>query len=356
MRIAQVIDSLEVGGAERMAVNYANALSARINFSGLVATRAEGKLLGHLGKNVDYLFLNKRTTFDLNAVRKLKEYCKKNQIGYLQAHSSSYFICGLVKLIYPKIKIIWHDHNGMSEFVSDQKPYAIRMASILFDGIIVVNKKLQDWALNTLHTKKVTYIPNFTVSEDEHILTGPLNGSEGKRILCLANLREQKNHFLLLEVALRLKIVQPEWTFHLVGKDFNDEYSDRIRRFISDQKLQDNVFLYGTRTDTSAIINNSDIAILTSKSEGLPVSLLEFGLYKKAVVVTSVGEIPSIIVNGSNGMLVPSGEADKFYDALLLIIENTQLRTMVGNNLYKTVLENYSEHAAMVKYLQWINL
>ena len=45
MRIVQLIDSLDAGGAERMAVNYANALSEKITFSGLVATRKEGLLL-----------------------------------------------------------------------------------------------------------------------------------------------------------------------------------------------------------------------------------------------------------------------------------------------------------------------
>jgi hypothetical protein len=38
MRILQIIDSLDIGGAEKMAVNYANTLSKKIEFSGLVVT------------------------------------------------------------------------------------------------------------------------------------------------------------------------------------------------------------------------------------------------------------------------------------------------------------------------------
>ena len=60
MRILQIIDSLEAGGAERMAVNYANALADKIDFSGLVATRKEGALRNQLSINVSYLFLNKK--------------------------------------------------------------------------------------------------------------------------------------------------------------------------------------------------------------------------------------------------------------------------------------------------------
>jgi hypothetical protein len=42
VRIIQIIDSLEAGGSERMAISYANALAEQIDFSGLVATRKEG--------------------------------------------------------------------------------------------------------------------------------------------------------------------------------------------------------------------------------------------------------------------------------------------------------------------------
>ena len=54
MRIIQIIDSLEAGGAERMAVNYANALAHTIEFSGLVATRKEGLLLNQIDSTVSY--------------------------------------------------------------------------------------------------------------------------------------------------------------------------------------------------------------------------------------------------------------------------------------------------------------
>ena len=60
MRIIQLIDSLEAGGAERMAVSYANALAQEIEFSALVATRKEGPLLNQIESNVPYLFLNKK--------------------------------------------------------------------------------------------------------------------------------------------------------------------------------------------------------------------------------------------------------------------------------------------------------
>jgi glycosyltransferase involved in cell wall biosynthesis len=354
MRIVQIIDSLEVGGAEKMAINYANALSTRIEFSGLVATRAEGFLKNQLSDSVSYLFLKKTKTLDFSAALRLKKYCEENKVNFLQPHSSSYFIALLVKLIYPKIQIIWHDHNGLSEFISTQKSLMLKMASFFFKGIIVVNYKLKDWAVKELNCEKVVYFPNFTNDVSIVKADTKLKGIDGKRILCLANLRDQKNHFLLLEVAEKLKKSNPDWTFHLIGKDFEDDYSRQIHDLILHKELVQNVFIYGSKNDIISIINQSEIAILTSKSEGLPVALIEYGLCKKPVVSTNVGEIPLIIKNRVNGFIVGVREIDDFYESLLQLINNEVLRNQFGAALNQTILENHSEEGVIIKYLTWI--
>jgi glycosyltransferase involved in cell wall biosynthesis len=354
MRIAQIIDSLEIGGAERMAVNYANALLGKVEFSGLVTTRAEGNLKSQLSDAVPYLFLKRKSTIDFGAVSRLKQYCVDNDIQYLHAHSSSYFIALMVKFIYPKVTIIWHDHNGLSEFLSAEKSLALKAASYFFKGIIVVNYKLKSWAERELHCEKVIYLPNFTTIDNLEKAETNLKGTAGKRILCLANLRDQKNHFFLLEVAEKLKKSHSDWTFHLVGKDFGDEYSKQVKTSIYDRDLTDNVFVYGSKNDVKNIINQSDIAILTSKSEGLPVSLIEYGLSKKPVVSTKVGEIPLIIEDNMNGFIVEPTDTGLFYQKLLKFIQNNDLRIQMGDALYRTIVQNNSEEGVIADYLTWV--
>ncbi|MFN4026774.1 MAG: glycosyltransferase [Flavobacterium sp.] len=354
MRIVQIIDSLEIGGAEKMAVNYANALSEKLDFSGLVATRAEGNLKSQLNGSVSYLFLKKTKTLDFAAAFRLKKYCKAHQVTHLQPHSSSYFMAVLVKLIYPKIAIIWHDHNGLSEFISAQKSVVLKLASLFFKGIIVVNFKLKNWAEKELYCSKVVYLPNFTNDFSSAEPTTVLHGITGKRILCLANLRDQKNHFFLLDVAEKLKATEPEWTFHLVGKDFKDGYSRQLLALIAEKKLQNTVFIYGSRNDVFAIIDQCDIAILTSKSEGLPVALIEYGLHKKPVVTTNVGEIPLIVKNGENGFITGVKEVDVFCERLSQLIQEPVLRKQLGEALHQTIKEQNSEEAVIRQYLNWL--
>jgi glycosyltransferase involved in cell wall biosynthesis len=356
MRIVQVIDSLEIGGAERMAVNFANALSTRIEFSGLVATRAQGSLTQHIAAQVKYLFLERSATLDFGAVMRLRRYCIENRVDHIHAHSSSYFISVLVKILLPRVKVIWHDHNGMSEFLNSRESYALKLASTLFTGIVVVNQQLKVWARRELFCKKVIYLANFTNAIKPSVKNSwPLLGERGHTILCLANLRQQKDHFMLLEVAGMLKTSHPKWTFHLVGKDFDDDYSEQVKRRLREMNLQEHVFIYGSREDVPEIIQQADIAILTSKSEGLPVALLEFGLHKKAVVVTGVGEIPQIITNGHNGCIVASGDSEAFYQSLIMLIADEELRQKYASALYETIIANNSEDAVIGYYLKWLS-
>jgi glycosyltransferase involved in cell wall biosynthesis len=75
----------------------------------------------------------------------------------------------------------------------------------------------------------------------------------------------------------------------------------------------------------------------------LPVVLLEFGLHKKAIVFTNVGEIPMIVQDKKNGLLVPSKNVDLFYDSIVLLINNPQIREQLGLALFKTIIEKNSE-------------
>ena len=331
MRIIQIIDSLDAGGAERMAVNYANALGKAIEFSGLVVTRKEGSLKSQLDDTVSYLFLKKKSAVDLKEVFRLRNYAVQHKVTLIHAHSTSFFLAFLLKVSYPSIKLIWHDHYGDSEFLNQRPIRALKKIIPFFSGIISVNKKLKHWAEQKLHCSKVIYLPNFPSKTNMLTEKSVLKGIEGKRIVCLANLRVQKDHFLLLEVAKKLKASHPEWTFHLVGKDFEDAYSQKIKDLIVAFHLEKNVFLYGSKQDVENILDQTTIAVLTSQSEGLPVALLEYGWHKKPVVVTDVGEISSLIQNGINGFLIAAHKEQLFYDAIVTLITNELLLELLTN-------------------------
>ena len=355
MRIVQIIDSLEPGGAERMAINYANALSKSIKFSGLIASRKEGLLLSQIDKNVSYLFLNKKKKIDFKAIFTVRKYIKRNKIDVIHAHSSSFFIAVLVKFTYPKIKIIWHDHYGISQDLDSRKNLILKFCSFFFIGSIAVNSALKKWAEYYLWCSNCIYLPNF-IDEfsnlDEKFI---LKGIDGKRIICVANLRPQKNHELLLDAASIIKDKHPDWTFHLFGKDFDDSYSKKLKRLIVDLKLKENVFFYGTVTNVGAVLVQCDIAVLPSLSEGLPLAILEYGLSSKPVVATNVGQISKIITSDKEGLIVNSNDCNQFTEAILRLIENKNDRVQMGSKLFEIIESKYTQKAFIRDYVLWLN-
>jgi glycosyltransferase involved in cell wall biosynthesis len=354
MRIVQVIDSLEIGGAEKMAVNYANALLNNIEFSGLVATRAEGNLKSELDEKVSYLFLNRKRIIDFGAVLRLRKYCKENNIDFIQAHGTSYFIAMLVKFVYPKVKIVWHEHFGARLREDFNKNTLLLFCSYFFKGIIVVNTSLEEWCKLNLRCNTIILLNNFTLNKVE-IPSTILKGIEKKRIVCLANLKYPKNHSFLVEIASKILKEYPDWSFHLIGKDFQDDYSNQLKAQIADYKLNDSVFIYGSKNDIFHILKQSDIAILTSTSEGMPVSVIEYGLMKMPVVLTKVGEIPFIIKDGIEGFLVDVNYVDLFYEKLIKYIQDEDLRVQMGNSFYQTTIKNHSEKEIVTNYLNWVS-
>ncbi|PXY44096.1 glycosyltransferase family 4 protein [Flavobacterium hydrophilum] len=355
MRVVQIIDSLEAGGAERMAVNYANALAKKIEFSALVATRKEGVLKNQIDLKVPYLFLEKKKRIDVKAVFKLRKFIKDNNVDIIHAHSSSFFIAVLVKLTLLRLKIIWHDHYGISQDLTFRKNLGLKWGSLFFTGTIAVNESLKKWAESYLWCSKVVYFPNFILNVFQANEKIELKGITGKRIICVANLRPQKNHKLLIEVADLIKEKFPDWTFHLFGKDFEDDYSDQIKNSIKNLKLEKNTFFYGTVQDVSTVLKQCDIAVLPSLSEGLPLSLLEYGLHQMPVVATNVGEIPKIITSNKEGLIVESNNVNQFADALIEFIQNENYRNEAGLMLKQKIIFNFSEESVIQQYILWVN-
>jgi glycosyltransferase involved in cell wall biosynthesis len=354
IRILQLIDSLEAGGAERMAVTYANALHQELGFGALACTRAEGMLKQQLLSGVVYTFLARKNVFDFAALLRLYRLINQHHITHIHAHSSSVFFAVLLKLLCPSVRLLWHDHYGKSEMLEQRPFWTLRIASLFVTQIIAVNQQLVHWSKEKLWCKKVTYLPNFTLP-DTSVAVTQLHGTMGKRIVCLANLRPQKNHMLLLDIAKVISQSHPEYTFHLVGKDFNDAYAATIKATIVSYGLQDTVFLYGSCDDIPAILNQSTVGILTSDSEGLPIALLEYGFYNLPVVVTAVGEIPEVVTHDKEGFVVPKNDSLAFINALQELLDNPNLQATFARQLNEKVVAQYSSEAVLKNYLKLLD-
>lgn len=349
LKIIQLIDSLTPGGAEMMAVNIANGLGDDHIKSYLCATRKEGDLKQKIGLNVGYLFLKKKKVIDLSAIRMLNTYIKNQDINIVHAHSSSYFMGFIIKLLNPKISLIWHNHNGNSEELELRKRIPLFFISRYFNAVISVNKSLHNWAINYLKAKNGYYLANFGLLSNGEIKKTVLFGNVGKRVVCLANLRLEKNHLNLLKAFSIILEKHQDWSLHLVGLDLFDDYSKEIKLFIKRKQQDDNVFIYGTCSDIKNILSQATIGVLSSNSEGLPVALIEYGLAKLPVVVTNVGECGTVVNNNVTGLVVPSKNEVALSNAILQLMVSVEFQKLFGDKFHDSIVLHYSHKVYLSK-------
>jgi len=356
--ILQMIDSLAVGGAERVAVNYANAISQKDGYlSFLCISRESGPLEAQINEDVDTIILKRKNVLDWKAIKRCVDFVKFNNIDIIHAHTSSFLLAAIINLFHP-VKIVWHLHNGNMKNARPLYLKLMRMFSKKFDSIITVNEELKEWAQSyfSVTEERVIYLPNYPDLQIEGREIS-LPGTRGQRIVSLANIRWQKDHHNLVEgMSYLVNEKKCNWHLLLIGAFYNDQYEKSLRELILREKVQDNIHFLGIRNDVGEVLANSTIGVISSKVEGLPVSLLEYGLVGLSVITTNVGECANVVADGVNGIVVPKEDHRAFGDALYSMVSDEKMRNRYRNNFHSHIVTNYSREAIIVRLTDLYNM
>jgi glycosyltransferase involved in cell wall biosynthesis len=129
----------------------------------------------------------------------------------------------------------------------------------------------------------------------------------------------------------------------------------KVKKMIKDLNLDDFVFILGPVKDVSEILSQTDIGVLSSISEGLPVSLLEYGLAELPVVCTDVGQCKEVLGNGKFGWIVPSNSPKALAEALKQALLNMPQARLKGMALKNHINECYGANGFLAKYFELIN-
>lgn len=341
--VMQITDTLEAGGAERVAVNLANLLPRERYRTYLCSTRRDGALSDLVSRDVGRLRLGRKGRFDLSAVKRLATFIREQDIQILHAHGSSLFTASIASLLRPHPAVVWHEHSGLYAS-EDRAARSHRLAARRVSGVIAVNQALVQWSQRRLSVPadRIWYVPNFVCEAKLNGERPRLPGRAGTRMVCVANLRAEKDQLSLIR-AMALVIGQvPAAHLLLVGAASGQAYGDLIRREIAQRNLAQNVSMLGLRSDVPAILRACDVAVISSASEGLPLALIEYGMAGLPTVATRVGQCAEVLDEGRVGLLVPPRSPDHLAEALLSLLKSPERRAAFGEKFRHRVRQVYS--------------
>lgn len=224
------------------------------------------------------------------------------------------------------------------------------------DTLITINQEDYQLALKKFKKTKVEYVPgvgvdpekfNFTMSKEEkHKLRKSLGLKDDDFVMIYAaELNKNKNQGMLLKVMKELIKEHSNIHLLLVGKDsINGEYQNQAEELV----VQNNVHFLGYRSDVPKLLKISDLAVSTSKREGLPINIIEALMCGLPVVATNCRGNRELIEEGTNGYLVKLKLPNNFKTATIKMFDDKEIikRSSLNN---KEKINNYLFEKVMLK-------
>lgn len=305
--VFQVIDTLAIGGAERMAVDVSNGLAHRDWGVHLFATRGLGPLASEVDTRIPVHDLARRSRWDLDGLRRFRRAVAHERAAVVHAHgwSSLRFASAALLGLRRPPPLVFHDHRppGLPPLGR-----SYRMTAWAFvRAHIAVDRALLTPPLRTRRRSVQQVVPNGVpldriAVKPDHAITGR------PRLVALANLRPQKDHPVLFAAIRRLADRGIETDVDLIGADSDREYRRACTDRLAELGLTDRVHLLGSRSDVADRLATYDIGVLSSHTESGPIALIEYLAAGLPFVVTDVGEIPAALPAELRRWVVPPGD------------------------------------------------
>lgn len=170
------------------------------------------------------------------------------------------------------------------------------------------------------------------------------------KVLHIGRFEEQKNHKMLINALSILIKKYPNLEISLVG---TGPLEKEIKELINKSSLKNNFKLLGQIPNSFDIMNKSDIFVLPSKWEGMPITLIEAMATGMPIVATKVGGVPDMICDNENGLLCELSEED-FLNKLEQLIINKEFREKLGKQA-KVTSNLFSNEQMANEYIKIYN-
>lgn len=340
LSILHVVDSLEVGGLERVVTDLALAQKQRGHRVGVFSICATGGFLGELREaGIEVRIGGKQRGFDFNVLGELRRAVMERDIRLVHAHNftPNYYAATALLATPGRRTLVGTSHNMGTRLSNRRLRWIYRMSLMRTARVAMVSREVHEryvsagWVKARQAETVLNGIPvkRFAPSEERRAEARRRLGVPPERFVigCVGRLVPLKNHKMAIEVLARLLPQHPEAELVIVGEG---PLESALRAQATEQGVADRVRLLGRRSDVADLLPGFDVFALPSHSEGLSVALLEACATGLPIVCTSVGGNVEIVRDGQTGLLVPPNDPTALRDAFARLIQDTPLRRRLG--------------------------
>jgi len=350
LRVAQVIDTLRTGGAERLIVTFTEGIQDRDDIRTTVIMlkdhqtqfRTEIEALG-----IEVIAFPGKSLVDRNRFKKLRQYIEEQKFDVIHTHLSYANILGPMigrSLDIPVVTTLHNTKIGSEHLIPVRQ--IIEVLALRYGGrhYIAVGQAVKDNLKRFLPANRITVIPNAVATppaiSKEEITQIRKTFSEDEQtplVLAVGRLSAQKGFTDLIEAFSMVHETHPTAQLLIAG---TGGLESEIVAKINEVDGNSYVKLLGNRDDVQALMAATDLFVNSSHWEGLPVTLLEAMAARAAIIATTVGEIPKVLIDGT-GILIPPKKPQVIAENIQQLLDDPEKRLKLGENAYTHVIANF---------------
>lgn len=320
-------------GAERVTTIVANGL-VKLGYQVEILSIYKGKKSYYKLNNEIVLneLFNEKIDIKRNYLKiliKLRKFLKLKEIDVLVDVDTLLTLFSFPAKLGLRIKSIsWEHFNYETNLGSKNRILARKIALKYSDKIITLTEEdKNEFKKRSKNKDKIVTIsnPSSFINETPNIL-------ENKKIISVGRLNHQKGYDLLIENWIKIKKQHPEWKLEIAG-DGEDKLE--LEKKIVQLELEDNIKLLGNIKDIKKIYSSASIYIMSSRYEGLPMTLIEAKSFGLPTISFDCKTGPrEIIKDNIDGFLIENGKIESLIDKISDLIKNEEKRKQFGKNAF----------------------
>ncbi len=281
MKILQIIDSLHIGGAERVFVDMCNILhDNNHDISALLLLEDKGELVSLL--RVPILSFSRKSKWDFSSMTKCGKIIKKFDIIHCHSKHVFRYIRLVSILMRVQNRIILQDH---SSFKIEGKQLLLFKYILKPHYYIGVSDAINHHAINKvgLSAQNVFLLENIILKSTAKM------ASPFTDFVLVSNIKSTKNNLFALEVTNTFQ----EKSIRIIGHVQEPLYYDKMRSFSQTNKLSTDFVI--NSQEVQPILKNSKVGLHTSDSETGPLVLIEYLAQGLPFLAYETGEVAKIL-------------------------------------------------------------
>jgi len=374
LKVMHIIDNLRMGGAEKVVATIAELLDKK-RFEVSVCYFSHGELADEMLKKniaIHRIPLNK-WLFPI-FLFKLIKLMRQKKIDIVHTHLFTADVLGRIAARLAGVRTIFctlhtsYLYKARRDFVSRSKLFLDSITGNWFcDRFIAVSEQIKEY-----HFKKQGIAPQKTCVLGNPLRIGEFSPTatfnprikkaelglerDSQIVLNVANLTVVKGQRYLITAMKKVVTMRPRAVLLMAG---DGPLKQELISAFNSIGLDRHVRILGRRNDIAELLAVSNVFVLSSLNEGVSIALLEAMAMGKPIVATRVGGNPEVILDGIQGILVPSRDSEALANAIIELLGNEDIAGRLAKAAKEAALERFDAKVIIAElqelYLKSVN-